>query len=395
MPVRSTLLVLRSITRIFKSKARVVYSHLLDQPIPRRWLALWVASVCVAVIVYASLQPFSGWIAPEPTMQFFLWQWSQRWRFNDVVFNVVAYVPLGAALVIAGPRAWSLSLKVVVALNFSLLLSLAMETAQMWLPTRYASVYDTLANVAGALLGAMIGRALIAFERLTTLANRLRDELIVAGPSGELKFVLLMVWLLAQINPAIPLFGATFHPGQQAAFEPAVVVVELTQTAAALIGIGLFTDLVMRKRWMGGMALVLVITLAITLKTAAAHAVLKPLAWDEWLRPGHTLGLAAGAFALMVLFWLPRSVKSVLAGIALLSSVLINLLLPDFVAAKAPLSIFSWNYGHLLHLNGLTHTIVILWPFVATAVLFWRFVVPRRSHRAEPQPQSPPPKIAP
>ena len=37
---------------------------------------------------------------------------------------------------------------------------------------------------------------------------------------------LLAVWLLAQVNP-IPLFAA-FHPGQQAAFEPAVLVVELT-----------------------------------------------------------------------------------------------------------------------------------------------------------------------
>ena len=361
---------------------------------PRHWLALWVASVCIGVIVYASLQPFSGWIAPEPTMRFFLWHWGQRWTVNDVVFNVAAYVPLGAALVIAAPRGWSSARKIGVPLGFALALSLAMETAQMWLPTRYASVYDSVANFLGALLGALLGRALIAFEWLTALANRLRDALIVPGPSGELKLVLLLVWLLAQINPAIPLFGATFHPGQQAAFDPAVVLVELTQTVAALIGIGLFTDLTMRKRWMGGTALVLVITLAIALKTAAAHAVLKPLAWDEWLRPGHTLGLAAGAFALMVLFWLPRGVKSVLAGISLLLSVLINFLLPDFVAAKAPLSIFSWNYGHLLHLNGLTRTIVILWPFVATAVLFWRFVVPRSGKPDEPQPQRPPSKIA-
>ncbi len=310
-------------------------------------------------------------------MRFFLWQWGQRWLVNDVVFNVAAYVPLGAALVIATPAAWPLIKKVGVALAFALLLSLGVESAQMWLPTRYASVYDTVANVAGALLGATIGRALLAFKWLTAVTNRLRDELIVAGPSGDLKLVLLLLWLLAQINPAIPLFAATFHPGQRGAFEPAVVLVELTQAAAALIGIGLFTDLTMRKRWMGGMALVVVIALAITLKTAAAHAVLKPLAWYEWLRPGHTLGLAAGAFALMVLFWMPRSVKSVLAGIALLASVLLNLLLPDFVAAKAPLSIFNWNYGHLLHLNGLTHTIVFLWPLAATGVLFWRFVVPR------------------
>ena len=339
-------------------------------------LALWVAAVCVGVIVYASLQPFSGWVAPAPPVRYFLWHWGQRWAVADAIFNVAAYVPLGAALVIAWPSRWSLKAKIAMAIGFSALLSLGMETAQMWLPTRYASARDLLANAAGALIGALLGASLIAFKRVTDWANRIRNELIVAGRSGDLQLVLLGVWLLAQINPAIPLFGATFHPGQQAAFDPAVMIVEFAQTAAALIGIGLFTDLTMRKRWMGGIALVLVIGAATVMKTAAAQAVLKPLAWDGWLRPGHTLGLAGGAFALMVLFWLPRRAKSVLAGIALLSGVMINLLLPDLITTEAPLSIFSWNYGHLLHLNGLTHTIVLLWPFVATAVLFWRFVVP-------------------
>ena len=202
-----------------------------------------------------------------------------------------------------------------------------------------------------------------------------RDALVVQGDSGDLMLVLLSVWLLAQANPAIPLFAATFHPGTQSAFEPVVVIVELAQTASALVGIGLFTDLMMRKRWLGGVALAMVVLLAIGLKTAAAYAFLNPVAWEQWLRPGHTLGLAAGAFSLMLLFWLPRGAKSVLAGIALLSGVLVMLLLPDFVATKAPLSIFNWNYGQLLNLNGLTHTIMILWPFAATAALWWRFAL--------------------
>ena len=230
------------------------------------------------------------------------------------------------------------------------------------------------------MIGAALGALVVSSQRLLAWARTAREALVVHGESGDLQLVLLLVWLLAQVNPAIPLFGATFHPGQKAAFEPVVVVVELAQTAAALIGIGLFTDLTMRKRWLGGIALLMVIALAILMKTAAAQAVLTPLAWEEWLRPGHTLGLAFGAFALMVLFWLPRAAKSVLAGIALISSVMVTLLLPDFVAAKAPLSIFSWNYGHLLHLNGLTHTIVILWPFLATAVLLWRYAL-RPSHK--------------
>ena len=343
-------------------------------------LPLWVTGVCVAVIVYASLQPFTGWTAPAPGSRFFLFQWNQRWTVADTTFNVLAYTPLGFALVMTWPNRWRRLYAMAATLLFAVALSLAMETAQVWLPTRYASVLDTIANVVGAMIGAALGALVVSSQRLLAWARTAREALVVPGESGDLQLVLLLVWLLAQVNPAIPLFGATFHPGQKAAFEPVVVVVELAQTAAALIGIGLFTDLTMRKRWLGGIALLMVIALAILMKTAAAQAVLTPLAWEEWLRPGHTLGLAFGAFALMVLFWLPRAAKSVLAGIALISSVMVTLLLPDFVAAKAPLSIFSWNYGHLLHLNGLTHTIVILWPFLATAVLLWRYAL-RPSHK--------------
>ena len=338
-------------------------------------LPLWATGVCVAVIIYASLQPFTGWTEPAPGGRFFLFQWNQRWIASDATFNVLAYIPFGFALVMAWPLRWSGVRAIVATLGAALALSLSMETAQIWLPTRYASVFDAIANLFGTLVGAVFGALAISSRRLINAAYSFREKLVVSGESGNVKLVLLLVWLLAQINPAIPLFGATFHPGQKDAFEPAVLVVELVQTASALIGIGLFTDLTMRKRWMGGIALVLVIMLAIVMKTAAAQAVLTPVAWDEWLRPGHTLGLAVGAFALMVLFWLPRAAKSVIAGIALISSVMVTLLLPDFVSAKAPLSIFSWNYGHLLHLNGLTHTIVILWPFLATAVLLWRFTL--------------------
>ena len=343
-------------------------------------LPLWVTGVCVAVIIYASLQPFTGWTEPTPGGRLFLFQWGQRWTVGDATFNVLAYIPFGFALVMVWPLRWSGLRSITATLGLALVLSLSMETAQIWLPTRFASVLDSVANLVGTLVGAVFGALVISSRSMLNAARSLREKLIVTGASGDLKLVLLLVWLLAQTNPAIPLFGATFHPGQKAAFEPVVLVVELVQTASALIGIGLFTDLMMRKRWMGGIALVLVITLAIVMKTAAAQAVLTPVAWDEWLRPGHTLGLAVGAFALMVLFWLPRAAKSVIAGIALISSVMVTLLLPDFVAVKAPLSIFSWNYGHLLHLNGLTHTIVILWPFMATAVLLWRFTL-RPTHK--------------
>ena len=59
-----------------------------------------------------------------------------------------------------------------------------------------------------------------------------------------------------------------------------------------------------------------------------------------------------------------------LCGIALLSSLLTPLVASDLLAARAPLTLFSWRYGHLLNFNGLTHTVLLLWPVAAAAWLF-------------------------
>jgi len=40
------------------------------------------------------------------------------------------------------------------------------------------------------------------------------------------------------------------------------------------------------------------------------------------------------------------------------------------VFARAPLGLFSWSYGQLLNFNGLTHTVLLVWPAVASLFLF-------------------------
>ena len=67
---------------------------------------------------------------------------------------------------------------------------------------------------------------------------------------------------------------------------------------------------------------------------------------------------------------MPRSAQVTLATIALLSSLLATVFVPDLLFARAPLSLFNVSYGHLLNFNGLTHTVLLLWPAVASAFLF-------------------------
>jgi hypothetical protein len=82
------------------------------------------------------------------------------------------------------------------------------------------------------------------------------------------------------------------------------------------------------------------------------------------------MGVAAGALLLAMAIWLPRPAQVAIAAVALLSSLLATLLLPDLVFARPPLALFDWSYGQLLNFNGLTHTVLLVWPVVASAFLF-------------------------
>ncbi|MFN3629312.1 MAG: VanZ family protein [Casimicrobiaceae bacterium] len=357
----------------------------------RSALPLWATLVCAAVIVYASLQPFSGWALP-PLGRAWLFEFDLTRRFtrSDLWLNVAAYVPFGVSLLLLVhgrvERTWSASpvrpgWSLLATLAGGFALSITMELCQVALPPRVASVHDVIFNTLGTLIGGVIG--LGVYRSLGRLV-RWRRRWIVPGAAGDLQIVLLALWLLAQVNPAIPVFGTAFHPGASAAsaaYDPAIILIEAVQTGSALIGIGLFADLMMRRRLSGGVALVLILALALVLKWLAAEALLTPPALDAWLRPGHSLGLGFGAVLLTALFWVPRQWKSVFAGVALMTSVLVLALLPDVLLASAPLSVFALRFGHLLHLNGLTQAVAIGWPLAATLLLFWRFGVEVRSPR--------------
>ena len=48
------------------------------------------------MIVYASLEPFSGWMAPLPGAPFFLFApWPTRFTRYDIAINVISYIPFG------------------------------------------------------------------------------------------------------------------------------------------------------------------------------------------------------------------------------------------------------------------------------------------------------------
>lgn len=336
-----------------------------------------LAGVYALAIVFASLQPFGGWIAPPPDAPFWLFS-SGRLRSPrfDVIANLIAYLPLGAFVALM-PRRAAPAWRVAIGATTGFAMSFAMESLQAWIPPRDANVIDLASNTLGAAIGAAIAAVIARRPHARAALSAWRSGLFLPGVLGDVGLVLLAAWLAAQVNPAIPLFAIAFDPAPERMIagvmqEPdaAAVVIEAAESAFQVLGVGLFLALLVRHRRHAGAAVLLLIGAALVLKGLAAILLLKPAAWDGWLRPGISTGIAVGALALLAAIVLPRPAMIAFCGIALLSSLLMPLVASDLLAARAPLTLFSWRYGHLLNFNGLTHTVLLLWPVAAAAWLF-------------------------
>ena len=340
-------------------------------------LPQYLASLYALMIIYASLEPFSGWSAPLPGTPFFLWAaWPQRIARIDFMINVLAYLPFGFLVALIG-SARRPSARMVTAVLAASALSAAMETIQMYLPMRDASTVDLAANTIGGFLGGVAGLAFDRVPGLRTTIARWRHRLFLGGRRGDLGLSLLGIWLLAQVNPGIPLFAATFDPSLELTRDVAGTLLQAAQSAFNVIGVGLYVSLLLRQRHAIGGAVLALIGLALLLKGVAASFLMKAQSLEAWLKPGVSLGVATGALLLLLVIWLPRAVRTSLGAIALLASLIAPLIAPDMWQARAPLALFSWPYGHLLNFNGLTHAVLIVWPVVATTYLIWLAAEPR------------------
>jgi VanZ family protein len=335
-----------------------------------------LAALYALAILYASLQPFGDWLAPLPGSPFWLFGPDPaRVPRADIVANALSYVPLGLFVALMSARATFVR-RVAAAAIGGALLSFAMETLQWYLPPRHANAVDFLVNTAGACAGGVVG-AFFAASPLRLAARAARHRLALPGAIGDVGLALVAMWLVAQVNPAIPPFALTFDPDPVTALRtlPAhadgvATLVEVVQSAFQLLGVGLFAALLVRERTYAGGAVLVVVGVAMIVKGVAAAALLRPEAMASWLSPGVLLGVAVGALLLFPAAMLPRPAQVALCAIALLSSLLTPLLTPDLLFASPPLTLFNVRFGHLLSFNGLTRIILVCWPLAAAAWLF-------------------------
>jgi VanZ family protein len=340
----------------------------------------WSLAVWVLLIAYASLYPFLPLRLPALDAAAAA---ALKLRYVvafDVVLNILAYMPIGVLATLYFSGTGDRTRAIAHAVGFGAILSLAMETCQLFIPGRVASVYDLLANTLGTLAGA-IAFADPFHSVLTRPLGRWREEVFVPGAMGDAGLMLVVLWLLAQLNPALPFFGA----GNIAATGEALLpggALDALSVALAIAGFGLFVSAVLRGDAGTLRVTLLLLSIALWLKFVAASVMLQPNFAQEWVTAARFAGLAGGVALLAPLRRLPRAGRLYLAILALLAGALISKIFGAYSAVDELLRLFRWPYGQLANFTTLTRFLHELWPVGALTFLIALFLRDRRAARA-------------
>jgi VanZ family protein len=337
-------------------------------------LAVWAL-----LLAYASLYPF---VPLRPTSLEAVGAFFSRPRFvtvSDVALNVLAYLPLGMLACLYFRQAnerWPAILK---AAALGAGLSFAMETIQLFIPNRIASIYDVFANAAGAFCGALVF-ADPFYSLVTRPLGERREAWVTPGAWGDAALVLLMLWLIAQLNPALPFFGAGNIVGTGEGLI-GLAVLQWVAVAVSICGFGLFVS-AMLKGDTGSLRVTLaLLSVALWLKFMSASFMLQPYFAEEWLGSGRVMGLIAGILILVPLRRLPRPGRIYLALVFVFAGALLSKIFGAYGALDQLLQLFRWPYGQLASFATLTQFLHEAWPFLALLYLIALFLHVR--HHAE------------
>lgn len=339
----------------------------------------WILAVAyLLVIVYASLQPFLGWrMPPEEVLRFLVAPWPRFITLQDVAVNVGAYVPLGFLLSIGFGARYGPGRGATAATLSAALLSLLMETVQVFLPIRIASNVDFLANSLGAVVGAMAAPLLAPTRALGAKLHAARHGLFQEGVTADVGFVIVVLWLVTQFHPTAQLFGtgafranfdlpAYFAHTPMLAFGSEAVVVTFN-----LLGVGLMLSALMRGARRSMLVTGCAIGAALVVKSLTAVALLQAPAPFAWLTPGVMAGLAAGWILLVAAVRLPPQAQLAVAAACIAAATAAINLAPDNPYQSVPPRLLVRGASHFLSFSGIVRALSELWPLLAIGYLLW------------------------
>lgn len=344
---------------------------------PRGFQLAWILALAyLLIIVYASLQPFRNWrFPPQEILHFLTAPWPRYITLNDILINLAAYMPLGFLFALSLRMRLSASAAVALASILALATSLAMESVQMFLPSRIASNVDLLTNGTGALFGALTAPLLSPYGFPGSRLAALRQRLFVPGTLADGGLVIILLWLFTPLHPTAQLFGTGslrstlalpayfIHTPQLLLFTEAAVVI------FNLLGLGLLISALLRMASKPRLPVAAVMGCGLLIKIVAVFALAHSPGLFTWLTPGVTLGLLVGALLFHLLAGLSRHAKIAIAMVCFCAAIVAINLAPDNPYQTVPPQLLAGKPSHFLSFTAIIRALSELWPFLAVAYL--------------------------
>jgi VanZ family protein len=362
-----------------------------EGPRTRGFHLAWILALAYTLLIaYASLQPFRGWRYPPPeVLGFITAPWPRFVTLEDILINLAAYAPLGFLLAIALRGRLPAPASVLIAALGATGLSLAMESAQMFLPTRIANNLDLLTNGTGALFGAMGAPLLSSTHFPGKRIAAWRQRTFTLGPVADTGLVIICLWLFTHLHPTAQAFGTgnlrntleltlyvIYTPGRLLSAEALVVLLNL-------IGLGLLVGANSDNARRAFAATFIVIGVGLVLRAIAAMTLFDSPGPLTWLTPGVALGIATGAVVLFPLLHLVRRAKLIMALVLFAAAIVVINFSPENPYQTVPSKLVVGTTTHLLRLSSIVRALSELWPFLAIAYLCLAVIGlrPRRDYR--------------
>jgi VanZ family protein len=354
-----------------------------------------LAGAYAALVLYASLYPFSGWRWPpgQSIDRLALLPWTSWQLPFDIESNLLGYLPMGALLFIAFRRSgWRSGSALTLAVALPGLLSYLTEVLQHFVPRRVPAMEDWCMNMAGAAIGASLALLLHAMG-LVDRWHGVRARWFVGDSAGAL--ALLALWPVGLLFPApLPLglgqvaerlrewlaglladvpWAAAVHTLVAAPAPPSTPLRPLAESVIVALGLlapCMVAYSVMSPGWrratlaLGALGLgVGGMTLSTSLNFGPSHAL-------GWQAPSAVPGLALGLALALACAVLPRRLA---AGLGLV--VLTGLVAGVAQAPSDPYfaqSLQAWEQGRFVRFHGLAQWVGWLWPYAAMSWLLSR-----------------------
>ncbi len=364
------------------------------------WPLTWVA---VALVAYATLHPLTGWHWPDSHAFTWLLPKHSHEVANDLVSNILGYLPLGLIMCLAHLRSGRSALWAVVLTLLAVSgLSYTLELTQFTLPNRVPSITDWMLNTLGAAWGTLAAVTVHALG-LVDGWHRLRQRWFI--PQAGLGLVLLWLWPLGLLfPPPLPLGEGQLWPHVRLALvdwtaetpwqawllpdDPLSLWAQVHMPGVSELWAAPIEALTVAAGMLAPMCLAcavarapkprLVMMTGLVLSGIAASLLSTALNFGpqhafSWITLPTIVGLLLGATGGMLLIQRTRMTSAVL-GVVVLGALigLIHLAPLDPYYAQ---TLQAWEQGRFIRFHGLSRWFGILWPYVALGWLLARLVV--------------------